>query len=101
MVINRNRKDKSLSISRNQYLINILKRFNMIDCKSISTPLETRIKLTTVMNPTEPQDIETMKAIPYSTAIGSLIHAMTTTRIDLAYSNSQVSKFMANPSSIY
>jgi len=59
MVINRNRKDKTLSISQNQYLANILKKFNMIDCKPVSTPLETGIKLTTTMSPIEPQDIET------------------------------------------
>lgn len=101
VVINRNKKDKSFTISQNRYLINILKIFNIIDCKPVSTPLEIGIKLTTAMSPTEPQDIETMKAIPYSTAVGSLLHAMTITRIDIAYSNSQVSKFMANPSSIH
>jgi len=53
MVINKNRKDKSLSIFQNRYLINILKRFNMIDCKLVSTPLEIEIKLTTTMSPIE------------------------------------------------
>jgi hypothetical protein len=88
MVIKRNRKHKSLFISQNKHLINILKRFNMFDCKPTSIPLE-------------PKDIEAMKDVPYSTAIGCLIHAMTTTRIDLAYSNGQVNKFMANLGSVH
>jgi len=101
MVINRNRKDESLSIFQNRYLINILTRFNMIDCKLVCIPIEIGIKLTIAMSPIEPEDIETMKAISYSTAVGSLIHAMTTTVIDLAYSNSQASKFMAILGSIH
>jgi hypothetical protein len=69
----------------------------MYDCKPASTPLEIGAKLTKDMSPEKHEDIEAMKTIPYSEAVGSLIHAMTITRIDLAYSNGQVSKFMANP----
>lgn len=101
MVIERNRKDKSLSISQTKYLIKILKRFNIFDCKPASTPLETSAKLTKELSPDEPKEIEVMKDIPYSTVVGCLIHAITTTRIDLAYSNCQVSKFMANLNSIH
>lgn len=52
------------------------------------------------MNLDEPKEVEAMKDIPYLAIVGCLIHVMTT-RIDLAYSNGQVSKFMANLGLVY
>lgn len=46
-------------------------------------------------------DIEAMKGIPYSKVVGCFIHAMTITRIDLAYSNGEVSKYIANPDLVH
>lgn len=97
MVVERNKANKSISISQTKYITKILNRFNMFDCKPVSTPLETGLKLTNDMSPIEHDDIEKMKEVPYSIAVGCLMHVMTITRPDIAYAVGQVARFMSNP----
>jgi hypothetical protein len=38
-----------------------------------------------------------MSKVPYASAVGCLMYAMVSTRLDLAHAVSTVSKYMANP----
>ena len=45
MSIKRDRATKIIMINQRAYLVNVLKRFHMFDCKSVSTPMEAGKKL--------------------------------------------------------
>lgn len=49
--VERNREDRSLTLSQHQYILDILDRANMSDCKPISTPLDPSITLSSSMGP--------------------------------------------------
>ena len=40
MLIKRDRNSRTLTISQSKYLEGVLKRFNMTECKPVSTPIE-------------------------------------------------------------
>ncbi|OAJ42031.1 hypothetical protein BDEG_25538 [Batrachochytrium dendrobatidis JEL423] len=73
------------------YLKNVLKRFYMLDCKPVATPIESGTNLTASL-PTEP-----VTDAPYREAVGALMYAMVATRPDLGAAIGQVSRFMHHP----
>eukprot|EP00253_Pinus_taeda_P032914 PITA_32914 len=81
---------KSL-ISQSKYTKEILKKFNMTDCKAMSTPLEQNAKLY------KEDGSKEADGTLYRQLVGSLNY-LTTTRPDIAYSVSILSQFMAKPS---
>ena len=95
--IRRNRVKKVISISQEQYIDNILKRFGMEDCKPIATPLDANTKFSSTMSPSSDKDFLEMKEIPYQQAIGSLMYAMLGTRPDIAFAVGALSRFSSNP----
>lgn len=97
MQIHRDRKDRKIWLSQKNYLKKILRRFNMQDCKPISTPLPVNYKLSSVMCPSNEAERIEMSRVPYASAVGSLMFAMICTRLDIAQAVGAVSRFMANP----
>jgi len=93
----RDRKKRTIRISQIKYVEDILKRFNMFDCKPIGTPLDANSKLSKTMSPNTAEEEEEMKKIPYKSAIGSLMYAMLGTRPDIAYAVGAVSQYGSNP----
>lgn len=91
------RKKRELRLSQEKYILKILDRFNMKNAKSVSTPLDDHFKLSSSMCPKTDEEKEHMKRVPYSSAIGSLMYAMTCTRLDIAQAVAVVSRFMSNP----
>ena len=77
-------------ITQSKYTREILKRFNMIECKATSTPLEQNVKLCSDDGTKE------VNGTMYRQLVGSLNY-LTTTRPDIAYSFSILSQFMAKP----
>ena len=47
--------------------------------------------------PTTPQERERMGRILYASAVGSIMYAMTCTRLDVAYSLGVVSRYQSDP----
>lgn len=97
MDIIRKRNEGLLYLSQLSYVQKLLRRFNMLDSKPVSTPIAGHFKLSITHSPQTEDEIKDMSRIPYSNATGSLMYAMVCTRPDLAYSASIVSRFMANP----
>ena len=87
----------NIKISQRQYIQNILKKFNMETCKSVSSPVDISSKLSSAMCPKTQDEIEEMKSIPYSQAVGALMYLMVTNRPDIAYAVTMVARFMQNP----
>ncbi|KAH9766026.1 Integrase catalytic domain-containing protein [Citrus sinensis] len=97
MQIYRDRINRKIWLSQTNYLKKILRRFNMQDCKSISTPLPVNFKLSSSMCPSNEAERKKMSRVPYASAVGSLMFAMICTRPDIAQAVGAVSRYMANP----
>lgn len=97
MQIHRDRNNRKIWLSQKNYLKKILRRFNMQDCKPISTPLPVNFKLSSEMCPSSENERMEMSRVPYASAVGSLMFAMICTRPDIAHAVGVVSRYMANP----
>nr|GEX07431.1 retrovirus-related Pol polyprotein from transposon TNT 1-94 [Tanacetum cinerariifolium] len=62
------------------YISKVLKKFNMISCKPIPTPLAPHFKLSSHECPKSEEDKEDMSRVSYSSAVDSLMYTMVCTR---------------------
>nr|GEX08907.1 zinc finger, CCHC-type [Tanacetum cinerariifolium] len=85
------RKNKGIVITQSHYVEKILKKFNHEYCSLVSTPIDPVEKL-------KPNTGKPVNQLEYSRAIGCLMYAMTSTRLDIAYAVGRVSKFTSNHS---
>jgi hypothetical protein len=79
-----------LHLTQRKYIEGMLKKFNMEDCKPVSTPSDPKVRLSKDMCPTSKDDIEEMEVVPYREAVGSILFLMVATRPDLSYAISSV-----------
>ncbi|KAH9648840.1 CCHC-type domain-containing protein [Citrus sinensis] len=63
----------------------VLSRFEMSGAKSVSVPLSAHFRLSKLQEPEEDQDLEYMKTVPYSSAVGSIMYSIVCTRPDVAH----------------
>lgn len=89
MEINRD-KDGSIHLSQATYARKVLKRFNIEECREVSTPMDPN---QTVSNFTDSKNSN----YPYREAIGSSMYLMVATRPDIAFAIGVVSRFMEQP----
>ncbi|CAI7809046.1 unnamed protein product, partial [Closterium sp. NIES-53] len=90
MEITRDCQARTISLSQEFYIDNVLKRFEMELCTPVATPLPLQHLLTAPAVPTPEACSE-----PYSELVGSLMYAMMCTRPDLAYPVSVLSRYVA------
>jgi hypothetical protein len=83
------RSDK-IFLSQGKYTLEILKRFQMADCKSMPTPMVMDMKK---MNDTDSEDVDLHL---YRQIIGSLMY-LVNTRPDIFYAVNVLSQFMSQP----
>lgn len=86
-------RDKSkgtLKLCQSQYIMNLLMRFGMTDCKTVSTPIPVNCKLEL---PDKSSDSLQDDVYQYRQLIGSLMYLAVSTRPDIAYACSQLSQF--------
>lgn len=95
--IERNRSDRSLTLSQHQYILDILQRANMPDCKPLATPLDPGVALSSSMGPKDEKEKEEMKKIPYVNILGAVAYLAISTRPDIAYAVSVLSRFSKSP----
>eukprot|EP01018_Ginkgo_biloba_P000011 Gb_36864 [translate_table: standard] len=75
---------------QSKYAKDILQKYNMSDCKPLATPVDVGIKLS------RNEESKSVNTTLYRQLIGSLIY-LTSTRPDIAYALSLVSRFMIEP----
>ena len=97
MQIHRDRNNRKIWFSQKNYLKKVLRRFNMQDCKPISTLLPINFKLSSSMSPSSEVGRIEMFRVPYASAVESLMFAMICTRPDITHAVGVVSQYMANP----
>lgn len=73
---------------QSSYIMEILDRFGMTDCKPVGTPMDSNVKL---IKPDETDQGE--KKVPYRELIGALMYLAVSTRPDIAYTVSSLSQF--------
>ena len=76
-------------VSQGRYTIDILRRFGMMDCKSMSTPMTPNLKLCS-------GNSDLVDPTMYHQLIGSLMY-LVNTRSDICFVVSTLSQFMCEP----
>ena len=94
MLVTRERNKRLLTISQGNYLLDILKRFNMENCNSCSTPLD----MGTRFHKFDEENDSRFDITLYQQAIGCLTYAAITTRPDIAAAVGILSQYMSAPS---
>jgi hypothetical protein len=77
-------------LNQGKYAVEILKRFDMLECKSMNTPMEVKLKLL-VDTSSELIDVTLYRQI-----IGSLMY-LTNTRPDICFAVNTLSQFLVEP----
>lgn len=87
----------SISMCQTKYINDLLIKFNMLDCKSVVSPLDPNLKLSKEMSPQCEEEIAEMKDIPYRQLIGSLMYLSVATRPDITHAVNFLSQFNNAP----
>ena len=89
MSVERDRANRTLRLSQEQYVKDTLLQFKMEDCKPASTPLESK--------DIAGDDTPLSDPSQYQSLIGKLLYASSCTRPDITMAISHLSRFMAKP----
>ncbi|GJR85744.1 putative RNA-directed DNA polymerase [Tanacetum coccineum] len=95
--IYRDRTKRLIGLSQDTYLDKILKRFRMENSKKENLPLHHGIKISKDLCLKTNDELDKMSRVPYASAIGSIMYAMTCTRPDVSFALSMVSRHQQNP----
>jgi len=84
--ITRDRAKRTISLSQRQYILKMLQKYGLQDCKPVATPMDPGLALSKAQCP-EPNSDEwlEMQGKLYKNIIGSLMYAMVATRPDICY----------------
>lgn len=86
MRVNIDKKNNVCTLDQEQYIDQLLIKFNMLNCKEASTPMESKLNIGKYNNVKDPN-------LPYQQLIGSLMYLSVLTRPDIAFSVSFLSQF--------
>jgi hypothetical protein len=81
-------------LDQGKYTMEIMKRFDMMECKSMNTPMEAKMKLLVDTS------LELIDATLYRQIIGSLMYLMNT-RPDIFFSVNTLSQFLVEPRHVH
>ena len=81
-------------LSQGKYGVEILKKFGMMDCKSMTTPMTMNLKL---LGDTTSEIVD---ATLYRQMIGLLMY-MTNTRLDICFAVNTLSQYMVAPRQVH
>ncbi|KZV56018.1 hypothetical protein F511_12717 [Dorcoceras hygrometricum] len=101
MNIIRNRGNSTICLNQISYIEKVLNKFGMASATAVNVPLAAHFMLNKEQCPKSETDINSMRNVPYSNAIGSVMYMMVSTRPDIAYSVSCLSRYMANPGVVH
>ena len=96
MKIYNDRSKRLLGLSQSTYIDTVLKRFSMENFKKDYLSIGHRISLSKRDCATTLEERECMSRIPYTSIVGSIMYAMTCTRLNVAYSLGIVSRYQSD-----
>jgi hypothetical protein len=85
---------EKIFLNQGKYAVEILKRFDMLECKSMNTPMETKLKLLVDTSS------ELVDATLYRQIIGSLMYLMNT-RPDICFVVNTLSQYLVEPRRVH
>jgi hypothetical protein len=94
--IYRDRSKRLIGLRQDAYFDKILNQLNMQDSKKGFLPMSHGITLSKKQCPTDHDEQERMRVIPYASAIGSIMCAMICTHPDVSYALSATSRCQSN-----
>ena len=83
-----------ISLGQGKYAVEILKRFKMMDYKSMTTPMASNLKLLSV------DSSDSIDSMMYHQMIGSLIY-LTNTRPNICLAMNTLSQFLTDPKHVH
>ena len=81
-------------LSQGKYTVEILKKFGMMDCKSITTPMTINLKLLS------DKSSDFVDPTMYRQLIGSLMYVVNT-RLDICFAVNALSQYMVEPRHVH
>ena len=94
--IDYNKNSKTINLSQSNY-INILKKFNMLNCDGANSPLDSNQNLSSSDNTDKTSETK----FPYQEAVGSITYLSCTTRPDVSFAARTLSQYNKNPLKIH
>lgn len=91
------KKKGEFCMSQKNYTQEVLKRFNMENCKPVATPMNPAVKISKKICPIDEKEKAQMRQLLYRNLVGSLMYLATITRPDITYAVSALSQFNENP----
>jgi hypothetical protein len=95
--VHRDRNKGIIRLTQMVAINKILKVFDMIECRPLSTPLTPGQRLSKADCPITAEDKEIMSQFPYKSLIGSLIYLSIATRPDISFAVGVLSRYASNP----
>ena len=92
MQISRDRISNKIFLDQRKYIQIVLDRFQMSDCNSVSTPMETNLKLSKREDKATPDETQ-----QYQRLIGCLEYAAMATRPDITFAVHKLAQFASSP----
>ena len=83
-----------ISVREGKYVVEILKRFGMMDCKAMTTPMASNLKLLSDASS------DSVDATMYRQMIGSLMYLMNM-RLDIFFAVNTLSQFLTDPRNVH
>ena len=93
----RDRKSRTISINQQVYIDSIVEKFKLTSVKQVATPMEANALFLTQQSPSSLNQVEHMKGVPYSKAIGLILWATVVSQLDTAYMVGVLSQSIQNP----
>lgn len=90
MTIERDRAARTLKLSQERSITELLDKYSLGECKPKSTPLSS------IPTATEGEELD-VKVHPYSSLVGALLYLSVTTRPDIAHAVGVLARYMAAP----
>ncbi|UYV66657.1 hypothetical protein LAZ67_4002469 [Cordylochernes scorpioides] len=89
--------ENTIILSQGKYTMSILVRFNMMECRGVSTPLDNSIPIRKKDCLTTDKEKDDMKHVPSRELIGSLLYFANSSRPDTTFAVTKLAQFCSNP----
>ena len=95
--IKRDRKNRTLTIDKRHYILEIVEKFGLKNADHSAVPANPLINYSRLQCPSTEDEKLKMADVPYLEALGLVLYVATSTRPDISYAVSELAKFASNP----
>jgi hypothetical protein len=95
--VERNRDERTLSLSQTAYIKSILEKFSFENLRPYAVPMDPNLKLSNDDSPKTAQEFGVMRGKPYREVVGSAQYASCRMRLDITYVINTLSRYLEKP----